>query len=111
MVSIVTDQICTLLLLDSALIGVILPRNVFVPSSSNAMDIWVNLHDLLVVASAKLRTVYANNPAIIICDALKCMSGMACLTLRAIVAPVGQEDHLTCTTSIEPQQPDKPTSS
>jgi hypothetical protein len=55
----------------------------------NAIDIRVDLHDLLVVTSAELRAEYPNDPAIIICDALKCKSGIARLTLRAIVVPGG----------------------
>ena len=55
----------------------------------NAIDIWVDLHDLLVITSAELWTVYPNDPAIIICDALKCKSGIALLTLQAIVVPGG----------------------
>ena len=55
----------------------------------NAIDIRVDLHDLLVITSAELRTEYPNDPAIIICDALKCKSGIARLTLRAIVVPGG----------------------
>ena len=55
----------------------------------NAIDILVDLHDLLVITSAELRTVYPNDPAIIISDALKCKSGIARLTLCTIVIPSG----------------------
>lgn len=85
MVTNVTNQIHTLLLADSAVGGIILPGKVFEPSSPNAMDILVNLHNLLVIPSAKLWTVYPNDPAVIISNALKCEGGIACLTLRAIV--------------------------
>jgi hypothetical protein len=89
MISFVANKIRTLLFFDSAIICVIFPRDILEPSMPNAIDIRVNLHDLLVIISAKLRTVYPNDPAIIICDAFKCKSGIACLTLHAIVVPGG----------------------
>ena len=89
MVTVVTNQIRTSLFFNTTLGGVILPRYIFEPTSLNAIDIQVDLHDLLVITSAELRTVYPNDPAIVICDALKRKSGIARLTLRAIVVPGG----------------------
>ncbi len=87
MVTVVTNQIHTTILLDSAVHSVILPANVLEPSNSNAMDVSVNLHNFLVIWSAKLRAVYPNDPAIKVGDVLQCKSGIACLTLCAIVIP------------------------
>jgi hypothetical protein len=87
MVSIVTNQICTSILLDSALRGVILPANILEPSSLNALDVWVDLHNFFVIQSAKVYSIHPNYPAVKIGDALKCESGIASLSLRAIVIP------------------------
>jgi hypothetical protein len=87
MVTIVTNQIRTLILLDSALHGVILPPKILESSSLNAMDVWVNLHNFFVILSAKVWPVHPNYPAVKIGDALKCKSGIASLSLCAIVIP------------------------
>jgi hypothetical protein len=87
MASIVTNQIHTLILLYSALHGVILPPNILEPSNLNAMDVWVNLHNFFVIPSAKVWPVHPNYPAVKNSDALKCKSGIASLSLCAIVIP------------------------
>ena len=89
MIPVVANKIRTSLFLDSTLRRVIPPRDILEPPSANVMDVGVNLHDLLVVTSAELWTVYPNDPGIIICDALKYKSGIARLTLCAIVVPSG----------------------
>ena len=89
MVTVVANKIRTSLFLDSTLRRVIPPRDILELPSANAMDVGVNLHNLLVITSAELWTVYPNDPAIVICDALKCQSGIARLTLCPIVIPGG----------------------
>jgi hypothetical protein len=87
MITVVANKIHTSLLFDSILSGVLAPQDIFEPPSANVMDVGVNLHYLLVVTSAELRTVHPNHPAIEIFDALKSKSGIAHLTLSAIVVP------------------------
>ena len=89
MITIIADKIRTSLLFDSTRTGVIAPQDILEPSSANAMDVGVNLDDLLVVTSPILRTKYSNHPVIEIRDALKSKSGIACLPLCAIVVPGG----------------------
>jgi hypothetical protein len=76
-----------LIFLDSALRGVILPANILEPSSLNVMDVWVDLHNFFVIPRAKVWPVYPNYSAVKIGDALKFESGIASLSLCAIVIP------------------------
>ena len=82
-------KICTSLFSNCTIAVIKLPRDILKPSSANLIDVGVNLHNLLVVASAELRTVYTDHPTIVICDALKCKSGIALLTLCTIAVPGG----------------------
>ena len=95
MITIIADKIRTSLLFDSTRRGVIAPQDILEPPSANAMDVGVNLDDLLVVTSPKLRTKYSNHPAIEICDALKARVGKPAFPFARLWSPVGQEDHLT----------------
>jgi hypothetical protein len=89
MITVIADKIRTSLLFDSTRRGVIAPQDILEPPSANAMDVGVNLDDLLVITSPKLRTKYSNHPAIEIRDALKSKSWIARLPLCAIVVPGG----------------------
>jgi hypothetical protein len=89
MIAVISNQMNTSILLNSALCSTIFPTNIIQPFIYNEMYIAINLNNLLVIPRAELWTIVK------VSNTLKGKSEISRLTLRAIVMPVGKEDHIT----------------
>ncbi len=72
-----------------AMLIVVTPPNVLVPSSTNKVEIAVNLNNFLIVPSSKLWPEYTNNPMTKIGYAFESNLGVTSLTFCTVVIPRG----------------------